>query len=456
MESVVSAISGQFSKSLILGTFLPSLLFVVLGVFLVVPLFPSDLQMLQELAGATTQAVLAVSFVTVVLTGLLYNLNATVIRFYEGYTWRRSLIGRLFTSHYRKLLLAALSLRPRLQDVQDGMPAPPDGGDASAKREARKKLNEELGEARTRVGRLVLNEFPDSPGSVLPTRLGNVIRSFEVYPRRQYRMSAITLWPRLVAKVEKEYGEQVDNAKTSFDFMINCSLLSFLMALLILFVGLWYPVVFAAPRLWVTWLFKVALFLALSYAFYLSSIGRAVEWGELVKGAFDLYRRALLAQLGYEGAPSSIEGERRLWDLISQQLIYGDARRGPYLPPFKETTTSASCVPETLRLRVTRGVEANSAGGVHTVTLRVYNPDGYGRAARSVVLTDALPEGFAYVWNSALVLEGAEASTVTRTPVHHNCEMVSGTNTMRFEVGRLAAGASFTVRYEAAKCPNDK
>lgn len=452
MSSILSAISGHFSKSLILGTFLPALLFVVLSLLFLLPLFPYDWQVMQQLEGGETRGVLAVSFVAVVLAGLLYNLNIPVVRFYEGYTWQNSLLGRRRTEHYQRLLRAAQELRPRLQDVQGAMPALiRRAGDDGARRASLSELDRELRAARNRSAELLLNEFPQAAGSVLPTRLGNVIRSFEHYPRRQYGMSAITLWPRLAAKIEKDYGEQIDNAKTSFDFMINCSLLSFLLSALILLVGLWYPVMFAATRLWAAWLFKVLFSLALSYAFYRSSIGRASEWGELVKGAFDLYRHDLLAQLGHRETPSSVEAERRLWESISQQLIYGDTRRGANLPAYAEAQASARCEPETVRLRVTRGVEPAEAGGAYAVTLRVFNPDEYGRAAKGVVLTDRLPEGFAYVWDSARVLHAAGPAPEGGSPAPPDAAWVSGTSTMRFELGTLAAGESAAVRYETIK-----
>lgn len=117
MSSIISAISGHFGKSLIPGTFLPALLFVILSVLFLLPLFPYDWQVLQQLEGGETRGVVVVSFVTVVLTGLLYNMNIPVIRFYEGYPWEDSWLGRRRKEHYRRTLEAARELRPRLQVV---------------------------------------------------------------------------------------------------------------------------------------------------------------------------------------------------------------------------------------------------------------------------------------------------------------------------------------------------
>jgi len=88
------------------------------------------------------------------------------------------------------------------------------------------------------VSRRLNSELPSDTSLLLPTRLGNVIRSFEEYPDRQYGIGAITLWPRLIAKIDKEYAAMMDDSKTSFDFMLNISLLSAFSALVITVVGL--------------------------------------------------------------------------------------------------------------------------------------------------------------------------------------------------------------------------
>ena len=78
----------------------------------------------------------------------------------------------------------------------------------------------------SRHGRILSESFPRNAEEILPTRLGNTIHAFEDYPDTRYGMDAVELWPRLVAKVDKEYRAVLDDAKASFDFMINSSVLS--------------------------------------------------------------------------------------------------------------------------------------------------------------------------------------------------------------------------------------
>ena len=44
-----------------------------------------------------------------------------------------------------------------------------------------------------------------------------------------------------------------------------------------------------------------------SWLFYLASVGQGYEWGTLVRGAFDLYRRPVLQSLGFTELPEDLE-----------------------------------------------------------------------------------------------------------------------------------------------------
>lgn len=124
-----------------------------------------------------------------------------------------------------------------------------------------------LASKRSRIALRLNNEFPSQPELILPTRLGNVMRSFEEYPSVQYGIGAITLWSRLVAKIDKDYAGGIDAAKTSVDFMLNLSVLSFFSATVMTIVGLYY----FAPVLPV--LLTVSGFLIVSYLAYAGLIG---------------------------------------------------------------------------------------------------------------------------------------------------------------------------------------
>ena len=110
MTSILSSISGYFSKSLILGTFLPVVIFIVLSILFLVPLLPSDLSLILRFQAIDKEwKVIGISFVTIVLTGLVYNLNIPILRLYEGYPWRYSWIGVWLTRRHTSKFNAALN-----------------------------------------------------------------------------------------------------------------------------------------------------------------------------------------------------------------------------------------------------------------------------------------------------------------------------------------------------------
>jgi hypothetical protein len=413
MTAILSSISGQFSKALFLGAFFPSVVFVILGMIFALPLFPAEFGLLKPLEALGVEwKVVFLIFLTLVISGLLYNLNISIIRLYEGYPWKDSWIGSYFLPRQRTRFKAAQARHAGLPDVISYLEARA-GADAEDV--------QTVEDMRPRVGQQVNYAFPDEEALVLPTRLGNTIRSFEVYPARQYGMSSIALWPRLVAKVDKDYAAAIDEAKTSFDFMINSSVLSAALASVILTTGLSNPSSLGSTADWLRWALEVVVFLAFAYLLYRGSIGRASAWGSMVKGAFDLYRWDLLKQLGYQHVPKTVPQERSLWGNISRRTIYGDPpKEKGRLPDYAAAEAYARGTPAGVRLKVGRGLAEPDAKGKVVVTVRVENPDKH-RPVTTLVVTDTTAKEAAYLWNSARV----DGQVVP----------VSGTNPYHFHLG---------------------
>jgi hypothetical protein len=260
--------------------------------------------------------------------------------------------------------------------------------------------------------------YPDSSGLILPTRLGNVIRSFEYYSDREYGIDSIEIWPRLVSVIPKDYAVSIDDTKTTFDFMMNCSLLTGLLSVLILMIGLIYP----------------ATLESLSIVFYRLSINRAGAWGLLIKSAFDLYRWELLKKLGHEKTPKKREDERVLWEEISRQMIYGDRYDKKLLdyaePPLSFPTVQS--VPPKETLEITRGVKPSPGADSLTVYLRVRNTDP-DQPATAITVKDKLSDDLDFEWNSARA-GGGQVIT-------------SGTNPYKFELDDLPGAAEMILTY---------
>lgn len=104
VANIISAISGRLSKSLTLGTLLPTTVFVILNMALVGQLFPGKAplyELFRTLDLGNQWRSIAALFWIVLLGGLLYALNSPIIRFYEGYPWQNSWIGKRRTKRYQ-------------------------------------------------------------------------------------------------------------------------------------------------------------------------------------------------------------------------------------------------------------------------------------------------------------------------------------------------------------------
>ena len=400
MTSLLSSISGQFGKAIFLGTLFPVLIVAILNDVLTVPLlsFGAAWQTsLKDIAvGEDKWGAVFLVFIVLVVTGFLYNLNIPILRLYEGYPWKDSWLGGLWLDkkkqvyrHAHPLRLSLRYLRRQLQAVNPDDP-----------------LAAEMEIEQTRLARLINAEMPDAEDFVLPTRFGNVIRCFERYSDVAYGIDAIILWPRLVARIEPGFASTIDEAKTSVDFMINSSLLCALSAFAVSMVGLFREDAFSLPSL-ARWAWRTILFLLLAIAFYAFAIGRAQAWGEQVKSAFDLYRFDLLKALGYQQQPSSYFEEKVLWDRISTQLLYADSREEPLA--YKGESTRVSASPWDAKLEIDKAVVATAIQGILEVRLTIKNKGNV--AAKFVVLSETLPDGYKFIADSVRVTQGAVAIT---------------------------------------------
>jgi hypothetical protein len=115
MGGLLSAISGQFAKAIILGTLFPVIILSALNIFLVAPLLPHPDslkgQLLKIAVGDDKWGALILTFVLVLLTGLLYNLNIPIIRLFEGYPWANSVIGKWWTGRETRRFSSATTFR---------------------------------------------------------------------------------------------------------------------------------------------------------------------------------------------------------------------------------------------------------------------------------------------------------------------------------------------------------
>jgi hypothetical protein len=164
-----------------------------------------------------------------------------------------------------------------------------------------------------------VEQFPPE-SHMLPTRFGNILRAFELYPWVIYGIDAVEGWNRLVAMINKDYQKQIDDAKAQTDFWLNLWVFGILAlieyAIIVIYVALFRDI---TEHLYMLW-FLPALLLFPFLASWGSRLA-ALEWGNYVKSSFDVYLPVLGKQLGF---PSNLdyEQEKKLWDLFRKQVTY--------------------------------------------------------------------------------------------------------------------------------------
>lgn len=186
---------------------------------------------------------------------------------------------------------------------------------------------------------IACKEFPDRVEFVLPTKFGNRFRSFEVYSRVVYGLDAIPAWPRLMMVMPESARLMISHAKMQVDFCINTTVVSSL----------------AIPVWLLSWVLKcgwslpwvllvVLLLVLLSLMGYRMASDAVVGLGELVKSAFDLYRRDLSRALGLEH-PKNAEDEVAMWQSVSRMMIYRSAAQYRQLDRFRLSQAEIDALP---------------------------------------------------------------------------------------------------------------
>jgi hypothetical protein len=296
---MLSSLPKLADRAFILGMFLPTLLFVLAALLMFQEVSPAK-SWIKALAGNDLQSTAYLLLCVWLLSVLALMLNYPLYRFLEGYSFPTWLANRL-KARNRILLSKQLEeikgLHERWRKEREGFP------------------ETDLARYQTLRSNL-LKWMPSQQNDVLPTRFGNAIKAFEVYPRDVYGADGVAIWLRLGSVMPKPFNESIEQIQTQINFLMNCCFYSALIA----------TIAFARATYWgVHWLLWAVVAMVLVYLFYRWAVTLIPAWGELVTSAFDCYLPALAHQLGFE-LPEDGNERRAFWTSFSQQVIY---RRGP-------------------------------------------------------------------------------------------------------------------------------
>lgn len=154
----------------------------------------------------------------------------------------------------------------------------------------------------------VYYRYPPLLEKVMPTRFGNILRASEMHPNLRYGLDAVIAWPRLYTLLPASFTDSFAAAKSQMDLMAVWTLLSVAFALL----GGGLAAALLPPGAALACVWGAALSAALGYH---ALVRNATPYGELVKSAFDVHRKAMLDAIGWTAA-SSLDAERDQWTAI--------------------------------------------------------------------------------------------------------------------------------------------
>lgn len=160
-------------------------------------------------------------------------------------------------------------------------------------------------------------KFSEHHKEMLPTSFGNILKAFENYPYKRYGIDSVLLWPRLVTVITPEYGDRLEEANNSVIFLlVSC----FLFTIMSFESFLIYYFQYSNPTI-----FKILMisFAILSISFYRISLRAALNYGEIIKSCFDLFRFELLKAFGVE-KKLLFKNERSFWEKLRTFILVGE------------------------------------------------------------------------------------------------------------------------------------
>jgi hypothetical protein len=198
-----------------------------------------------------------------------------------------------------------------------------------------------------------------------PTRLGNLIDSFETYPNVKYGLDAIFYWYRLWVVLDKDLREELENAQSVVDSTIYVAFAFYVSGLVMLgYAGVtflthaglrWLPVVDLPYVPQPGWLCVLGIAcLAGGYLIYRLSLTAHMQYGELFKSTFDQFRSKLqfddvLKDVGriiddpYLSFESRREKNRIIWRYLRWHRVRDAAMEKSFTPgEWKERHAGAA------------------------------------------------------------------------------------------------------------------
>ena len=327
----------KLGSNFIVASMIPSLAFFTISMLVFKPILPDAI--FNYLGGEFDplgKSGLLLFLATVILGFTLTSLNTFIYKLFEGYVllWHFPFFKRNELARARKIQRQKRCLERKIDRLVN-----PSSQRAENKRD----------ELFARKQALAIDYnimFPDSDDDIMPTRFGNTLKAAEAYSRSRYNIDAVPVWPRFIHVIPESYFSKVNQSSNELSFLMNFTFLTICFSLVTLMAALYqYFLVFRIANenseslLYFipvvqediqkysqrAGIYFVLFFAALlvSWVFLKASNLVVIEYGYLIRSAFDLFRFDLLKQFRME-IPCSLDDELESWEDICDFLNLGN------------------------------------------------------------------------------------------------------------------------------------
>ena len=158
-----------------------------------------------------------------------------------------------------------------------------------------------------------LRLYPLERDRLMPTRLGNVLRSAEDRAGQRYGLQTVTMWPLLYPSVSASLTEALDGLRDQLDVAVRLCVMLLVAAIV--------SAAMLATDGW--WLGVPVAAVLLAWLAYRSAIRTGVAYGEAMGWAFDLHRFDMLTAL-HLPLPADMAQEEEFNQQLSDFFAIGD------------------------------------------------------------------------------------------------------------------------------------
>jgi len=238
----------------------------------------------------------------ILLAVILQPFQIGMVRILEGYWPDVPIISHLtslFVEHQQRHV-------DHLQESTPDVIAPADDKNAPLGRRVQARRDFLAKSAAKARAERRLSRYPFSEDSeLLPTSLGNALRTGETTAGERYGLDTLSSWPRMYPNISSRLAESADSARDALDGSVNLCVAFFFLAIISAAAAYHNP-----GAVWIPIL--ALLLMAMTYA---GAVTAAVSYNEILRTAYDLHRFDMVKALHYK-LPDTGQEEGDLFEAL--------------------------------------------------------------------------------------------------------------------------------------------